>query len=255
GSSTITSDTWVFDTRTGALTRLTRGGGERPEWTPDGRSIVTVSSDSSTGLFVQSADGSGAARRYIDDRRPTWEVSIPRQNQGFLAVRLRAGGPRDIFIAPVDTPSALRPFVTSDADESAPSVSPDGRWLAYLSNESGRYEVYVREMPGDGPRVQVSTDGAVDPLWSPTGRELFYRANGKVMAARITWHDGAPSVQREELFDDVYGSNPNAHVTFTAMPDGNRFVFLQPTDGGSKCVVVLNWFDEVRRRMTAARGR
>ena len=254
GTSTLTSDTWMFNTQTGALTRLTEGGGERPEWTPDGKSVLTMRSDSNTRVVTQPWDGSAAPALYAEAKVPIWEISLPRQHAGFLAARVKAGGPRDIWIAPVDSPRALRPFVATDADEIAPSVSPDGRWLAYLSNESGRYEVYVREMPS-GPRVQISTNGAIEPLWSPTGRELFYRADGKVMSATVTWQNGTPSVQRQALFNDVYRSNVNAHRTYSVMPDGNGFVFVQPTDTDAKGVVVLNWVEEVRRQIDAARAK
>ena len=252
GASTLTSETWVFDTRTGTLTRLTNGGGERPEWTADGKSIITVRQDTITRLMIQAWDGAGTPAAYAPLGRAVLEVSLPNGHAGFLAARIGGGGQRDIWIAPVDSPSALHPFVATQADEFSPTVSPDGQWLAYVSNESGRYEVYVRSMMGQGGRVQVSTNGAVEPLWSPTGRELFYRAERKIIAARVTWSDGAARVQRDALFDDIYVSNGSAHVTYSVMPDGNHFVFLQSAGGEPKTIVTLNWFEDVRRRMSAA---
>jgi hypothetical protein len=112
--------------------------------------------------------------------------------------------------------------------------------------------VYVRWTTSQGGRVQVSTTGAVEPLWSPTGRELFYRADKKIIAARITWTEGAARVQREALFEDIYVSNGSAHVTYSVMPDGNHFVFLQSAGGEPKTIVTLNWFEDVKRRMAAA---
>ena len=254
GASTATSDTWILNTQTGALTKLTEGGGERPEWMPDGKTVVLVRSDSIMHLVAQPWDGSGGQSNYLTARRPILEVSFPRQNTGYLAARVNAGGPRDIWIAPVDSPRALRPFVATDADEFAPSVSPDGRWLAYLSNESGRYEVFVRAMP-TGPRVQISTDGAIEPRWSPTGKEVFYRANGKLVAASISWAGGAPSVTRTALFNDVYGSDATAHATYSVMPDGNSFVFVQPEDPNGDGFVVVNWAQEVRQKIEAAKSK
>ena len=252
GTSTSTSDTWIFDTQTGALTRLTRGGGERPEWTSDGKSVLTVFVDTLPHIVRQPWDGSGNATTYAILPQAIMEISLPRRGTGYLAARTGAGGPRDIWIAPVDSPGALRPFVATEADEFAPTVSPDGRMVAYISNESGRYEVYVRSMVGPPTRVQVSTTGAIEPLWSPTGRELFYRADKKVIAARIIWQDGAARVERKALFDDLYGSSGNAHTTYSVMPDGNHFVFGQSTGEDPKTVVTLNWFEYVRRRMSEA---
>lgn len=255
GTSTLTSDTWIFNTQTGALTRLTQGGGERATWTPDGNYVLTVRSDSNVYVVSQPWDGSGTPSVYtaLGAARPIYEISVPRNRSGFLATRIKAGGPRDIWIAPVDSPRALRPFVATDADEYSPTVSPDGRWLAYVSNESGRYEVYVRAMPS-GPRVQISTNGAVEPLWSPTGRELFYRADGKFMAATITWSGASPTVTREALFDDVYGGDAAAHVTYSVTPDGNGFVFVRADARDAKDFVVINWAEEVRQKMNARRG-
>jgi serine/threonine-protein kinase len=256
GSSTSTSDVWVFDTRTNALTRLTRGGGERPSWTPDGRNVLMVHQDTLTHVVMQPWDGSGAPADYaVVSGQSILEISMPRQQRGFMAARIGAGGQRDIWIAPVDSPSALHPFIATEADEFSPAVSPDGQWLAYISNESGRFEVYVRPMTVAGGRVQISTHGAIEPLWSPTGEELFYRADQKIMAARITWRDGAASVQREALFDDVFASNGTAHAAYSVMPDGNHLVFGKSAGEEPKTIIVLNWFEEVRRRMSASRAR
>lgn len=252
GATTSTSDTWIFDTQTGALARLTRGGGERPEWTPDGRSVLTVIQDSTSRVVSQPWDGSGRAVAYATAPKGILEISLPRGGRGFLAARVGAGGPRDIWIAPVNTPGALHPFVATEADEFAPTVSPDGTMLAYISNESGRYEVYVRSMTGPPVRAQISTTGAIEPLWSPTGQELFYRADKKIVATRISWQNGGARVQREALFDDVYGSSGSAHANYAVMPDGKHFVFGQSAGDDPKTIVTLNWFEEVRRRMAAA---
>ena len=252
GATTSTSDTWILDRQTGALTRLTRGGGERPEWTPDGRSVLTVRSDSVAHVMRQPWNGSGSASDYAFNQQGILEITLPRNGTGYLAARVGAGGPRDIWIAPVDSPAALRPFIASDADEFAPTVSPDGKLLAYISNETGRYEVYVRAMTGMPTRVQISTTGAIEPLWSPTGRELFYRADKKIIAAHIAWQNGAARVEREALFDDVYGSSGNTHAMYAVMPDGNHFIFGRSAGDDPKTIVTLNWFEYVRRRMSAA---
>jgi serine/threonine-protein kinase len=250
GTTSSTSDVWIFDRQNGALTRLTRNRGERPEWMPDGKSVLLVHIDSLPHVVRQPWDGSGSATAYATNPQGILEISLPRRGTGYMAVRVGAGGPRDIWIAPVDSPTALRAFVATEADEFAPTVSPDGTLLGYISNESGRYEVYVRSMSGLPTRVQVSTTGATEPLWSPTGRELFYRADKKVIAARITWQDGAVRVEREALFDDIYGSGGSAHATYAVMPDGNHFVFGQSTGDDQKTIVTLNWFEQVRRRMS-----
>jgi Tol biopolymer transport system component len=121
-----------------------------------------------------------------------------------------------------------------------------------VSNESGRSEVYVRPMPGPGRRLQISTNGGLEPVWSPKGRELFYRGSGKIILARITDLETSATVTRQQLFDDTYFGAP-VHAMYGVSPDGSSLVFAKATGGETKTVVVLNWLDEVRRKVGAAR--
>jgi len=253
GRALTGGDVWIFDTQSGALTRLTQTGGDRPDWTADGRSVLSVRSDSGS-VVTQPWDASGTPVQYLSiPNKDVFEISTPRQKRGYLAVRVGTGGISDIWIAPVDSPQTARPFLATTATEIMPSVSPDGRWLAYLSNESGRMEVYVRPMPGPGARVQISTDGGSEPMWSPTGQEVFYRAGGKLMAAHIAWRGDAATVTRSALFDDSYTSGGLGHAGYSVAPDGNHFVFMKSAAGDSKAIVTLNWFEEVQQRMASAK--
>jgi eukaryotic-like serine/threonine-protein kinase len=247
------AETWIYDKQSGALTRLTQDGGDRPEWSPDGRNILSVHrGNESEGFVTQRWDGSDTPKAFlrVPDRQ-VMELSLPASGRGYLAARI--GAPvRDIWIAPVDSPQLLRPFLATPAEEMMPSVSSDGKWLAYVSNESGRSEVYVRPMPGPGRRLQISTDGGIEPVWSPNGRELFYRGSGKIILARIANLATSPTITRQQLFDDVYFSAP-VHAMYGVSPDGSRLVFAKPTGGETKTVVVLNWIDEVRRKVAAGR--
>jgi serine/threonine-protein kinase len=255
GAIGLGGDVWVFDAQSGALTRLTQGGGDRPEWTSDGKNVVTIRSDSGR-VSIQPWDASGTASPYLSvPNRQVFEISMPLLRRGYLAVRLGSAGPRDIWIAPVDSPRTLRPFLATNAGELMPAVSPDGRQLAYLSDESGRLEVYVRPMPGPGARVQISTDGGSEPMWSPNGQEVFYRAGGKVMLARIAWRGDAATVTREALFDDSFISGGPGHSGYSVAPDGNHFMFAKSGAGNARTVVTMNWFEEVRQRMNLAKQR
>jgi serine/threonine-protein kinase len=246
-------NTWIYDIKSRVLSRLTDEGGDRPEWSPDGRSVMSLRQDSGLPRFmIQPWDASAEPRTFIQVAgKEVMAVSLPRSGHGYLAARV--GAPeRDIWIAPVDSPQALRPYLATPAEEMEPSVSPDGKWLAYVSNESGRSEVYVRPMPGPGSRIQISTDGGVEPEWSPKGGELFYRGSGKIILARIANLETVPSVTRQQLFDDVYYGMP-VHTTYGASPDGTRLLFTKSGGGESRTIVILNWLDEVRQKVEAAR--
>jgi Tol biopolymer transport system component len=248
-----TPNTWIYDIQSGVLSRLTKDGGDRPEWSPDGRNVMSMREDSPPPRFmIQPWDASGDPRVFIQiPGTQVMEVSLPKSGHGYMAARV--GAPeRDIWIAPVDSPQALRPFLATPAEEIEPSVSPDGKWLAYVSNESGRAEVYVRPMPGPGRRMQISTDGGVEPQWSPTRGELFYRGDGKLILARIANLETVPSVTRQQLFEDVYYGMP-VHTTYSISPDGTRLVFAKMGAGEARTVVVLNWLEDVRQKLEAAR--
>ena len=153
-----------------------------------------------------------------------------------------------------------RPLLQGPFEERNPRLSPDGRWLAYSSDQSGRFEVYVVHFPGMDRRAQVSVGGGDCAVWGARGSEIVYRsADGKVVSVRFSpGAVGAPRVGRPaELFADTYGvaSGRTSHVDYDVDPDGTRFVVVgrQLGEGAVEMGVVLNWFDEMKR--LASRGR
>ena len=129
-------------------------------------------------------------------------------------------------------------------------MSPDRRWLAYVADETGRREVYVRDIAGPGARWQISNAGGEEPRWSPKGDELFYRAENRLMAVSIStrtiFENGTP----QPLFDGVYKSGTENGRSFDVDPKGGRFLMIRPADtsqGPATVRVVLNWLDELRR--------
>ena len=158
---------------------------------------------------------------------------------------------QDIWVFEEEAETDLRPLVRTRFDEWSARFSPDGKWLAYVSNESGQGEVYVQAFPGPGGKYQVSTDGGAEPVWSHDGRELFYRNGEKMMTvpfsteARVTF--GRPVVLFEGKFLAAVDENPEYDVS----PDGQWFVMVQADDQGSvpnRLHVVLNWFEELKRK-------
>jgi serine/threonine-protein kinase len=250
---------FVISLDTGIATRLTFTGEYNfgPAWSPDGATVLYVSdADEEIGLWTKPADGSGqAAPVEISESRPIFE-GCWSPDGAWLVYRTDTGskGDGDILAVRTGGDTTPIPLVTTDAREVSPAISPDGHWLAYVSNASGRPEVYVRPFPNTvGGIWQISEDGGAGPRWSHSGRELFYRnVDGDLVAVAVsdapTFTPGAHTT----LFNARrFVENPSRH-TYAVMPDDEHFVFLQPldetqaTDGG--LVLMRNWLSEVTGR-------
>jgi hypothetical protein len=142
-------------------------------------------------------------------------------------------------------------FLKREFNEAFPQLSPDGRWLAYVSNESGRHEVYVQAYPGASEKMTVSTDGGFEPLWSPDGRELFYRKGPSVMVVSIQTTPAFRSSRPRQLFEGpiIDGGTLSAlGGTYGVAPDGQHFLMIEggEEEGNDQLNLVLNWFDELK---------
>lgn len=162
-----------------------------------------------------------------------------------------------IWAAQLDGDHTPRPVLRDKFDDYIPALSPDGRWLAYASNASGRYEVYVRPFPGPGAPMQVSEDGGTEPMWAPDGHRLFYRAGHRLLAATLAFTTGAAPggavAARQSLFADTFdGEMP--HSNYDVTRDGAHFVMVAVGAATEReTVIVLDWFPELRARLAAAR--
>ena len=146
-----------------------------------------------------------------------------------------------------------QPFLQTPFEEGGAVFSPDGRWLAYVSNESGRYEIYVQPFPGPGGKWQISTEGGREPVWARNGRELFYRNSNQMMAVEITTEPTFSAGSPRLLFEGAFMSGTVFLPYYDVTPDGQRFVMLKPveseTSAPTQINVVLNWFEELKQRV------
>ncbi len=249
--SETNSDVWIYDIPRKTLTRLTfEGNNDTPVWTPDGKR-VTFDSDRAGGpgtLFWKPADGSGTADQLTTTSRTNQFATSWTPDGKFLA--FREGD--DVWVLPLADQTEAKPFLQTSFQEGAGMFSPDGRWLAYVSDESGRFEIYVQPYPGPGGKWQISTEGGSEPLWKRDGQELFYRNGEQMMAVDITtqpsFSPGTPNL----LFEGEYFANGGVRrANYDVTPDGQRFVMIKAAekDEGqkSKINVVLNWFEELKR--------
>ena len=251
---------WLYDLARHTLVRLTPDGdlAFRPEWTPDGSRILFSSDHGSKSgqrsLFSMRPDGSDSMHLVVASPRHAQEISWPARGNvlafrdGFDDGRTR----RDIYALPIGD-TTRRVVVATKADEFNPAVSPDGKWLAFASDESGRNEVYVTRFPDGGARQQVSTEGGSSPVWAHDGRTLNFR-NGKgvIVATNMDLAKPTPAGTSRPLFDaSQYYFDANGR-SFDVTPSGNGFLFVKPPPRASMNVVV-NWWAEASATLAKAR--
>jgi len=250
---------WVKQLDRGPATRLTFGNRDRrPAWSADGRLVAFIRDSANTSaVHVREPDGGGPDRLLARIDRMVQEVAWSPDGR-WIVVRTdnTTAGAGDLVAVAVAGDSAAVPVVASEFSELHPAVAPDGRWLAYASNESGQNEVYVRPFPGaHAVRWQVSNGGGIGPVWGPGGRELFYLSNdNRLMAARVQPGATFAVAGVTPLFDASGFALDAFHQAFDVAPDGASFFFLSPRRRagdarGERLVWVGDWIAEVRERL------
>jgi serine/threonine-protein kinase len=259
------ADTWVKDLERGTTSRLTSLPGEnrRPVWTPDGKGIVFEQLGSTApGLYWIRADGSGEPQRLTEGKPRQIPSSFSPDGKRLAFDQLTDGRISEIWTATVEgdreRPRLGKPgpFLCTPFSTYEPVFSPDGRWLAYHSNETGTFEVYVRPSPGPGGRQQISTGGGTWPVWSRHGQELFFLdADRRIMVVPYVVNGDSFTAGKPRVWSErrLLGSFPGYDIA----PDGKRFAGILYTDGTSEpkqsthVTVLLDFADELRRRMPA----
>jgi len=256
------SDIWIWDLARETLARITfdPGVNRSPVWTPDGKRVAfSAQRNNGENIYWQAADGSGA---------PEPLAAIPNvpilphafSPDGTQLLFTSVAVPRDINVVKLAGERKAQPFFQTSFSEYNPDISPDGRWLAYESDESGRNEVYVRPFPDvNAGRWQISNGGGTRPLWNPNGRELFYFvAPGTLMAVRVepgaSFAAGSPAI----VFQGQYAT-PQGARQYSVSPDGRRFLMIKDAASAGnapppKITVVLNWFEELKRRVSTGQN-
>jgi eukaryotic-like serine/threonine-protein kinase len=238
---------WILDLDRSAMTRLTlEWSNNSPTWTPDAARVAFTSARAGMrSLFWQSVDNQGGQEPVFPLGQFTGQVgssSWLRDGQTVIFDAASPGTGRDLWIVQLDGQRVPKPLLQTSFNESQPALSPDGRWLAFVSNDTGRSEVYVQPYPGPGGKSRMSVDGGSLPVWARDGRELFFRNGEAVMSVTINPSPGFSAGQPRVLF------KARSAGGYGVGRDG-RFLVIEnlPTATTARPVtVVLNWLDELK---------
>jgi serine/threonine-protein kinase len=250
-----TLNIWIYDFSRATLTPLNtgaNGSSQAPVWTPDGARIVYRGTRAGfRNLFWSVVDRSTKEER-LTTRENTSQTpgswSPDGRTLAFSEIDLATG--EDISLLHLDGDRKPQPLMASEFSEANPKLSPNGRWLAYESDESGRREIYLQSFPPPGRKWQISTEGGDEPVWSRDGRELFYTNGDKLMSVAIltqpTLSVGSPRL----LFEGRYARSQTGSAAYDVSPDGQRFLraqMIEPDPPNNQINVVINWFAELKR--------
>ncbi len=247
-------DVWVHDLVRGSDHRMSFDGFDTyPAWHPSGKSLIWAS-DKNTGfdIYMRPVDGPGDEVRLTNSASVEIPMALSPDGEEVLYYEVTSSETqRDVKVLNRD--GEVIDLVASKFNERGPAFSPDGRFYAYVSDESGSDEVYVREYPDSGTRWMVSSGGGVEPRWSPKGGELFYRSNDAMLAVAIETDPAFRADRPQELFRGMFALDSFGNANYDVTADGQRFIMVQSKEtGGDVLRVVLNWFTELERQFDDA---
>jgi serine/threonine-protein kinase len=247
-------DIWIYSERTRDVTRATfQRDGHDPVWMADGKGLFYVGANGARldvfGIQLGTTARARAESMFVEI---SYTGTPVRGDSGFLTTVPGKDGRGLDIVRLVPRKASVDTLLGTGADESFPVPSPDGRWFAYTSDHSGRPELYVRSLTGSDVQLQVSIDGASEPVWSKDGKEIFYRTGSKLVAAKLQF-DAEPSVvNRTSLFDVSAYDAAAPHANYDVSPDGSWFVFARRS--GTNHIVVLQNVPELARWIARGSG-
>ena len=242
------TDVWLYDLASHTTTRLSTSGtiNERPEWTPDGvRVLYRMADGNNTSIWWRPADLSGPAAPLLNGSLNYYEAVVSPTGRD-VVYQVDNNVERQTLVG--DT--TRRIVAGSGYTENQARISPDGRWIAFMSDESGSDQIVVQPFSGAGPRVQVSSNGGIEPVWSRDGTRLFYRANKKFMVATVTTKPTFTVASRKVFAEDRFLLAAAPHANYDVAPDGKSLLVVEALDD-PQILIVHNWAEELRTRLKA----
>jgi Tol biopolymer transport system component len=249
------AEVWVQDLSRESPMRLTFGGDSHsPAWSPDGTRVAFESGRAVMHqVFVRRADGTGEERQLTQGEHHRYLSDWSRDGAWLAFTEFHPNTGADVWAVGLDATRAARPIVRTPSSEKEAVFAPDGRWIAYASDESGEFEVYIQPFPGPGARTRVSTGGGEEPAWSDDGAELYYRHGRQLVGVPIRTTSDLRLGSASVLFEGSYHDNVAPSRSYDVTPDGRFLMVTEPVgdDLPKELHVVVGWADELKRRVPA----
>jgi len=250
---------WIYNIERSVFSQLTfKENSQFPVLGPESKRVAyRYIKDGEYNICWKPADGSGEEMLLLKRDISIFPGSWSPDGKSFAFYEINPTTSRDICVLSIKDGSTSV-FAATEANEIAPVFSPDGEWIAYTSDETGKHEVFVQPYPVTGTKYRISNDGGLEPLWAPDGRKLFYRSGNKMMAAAIEtrpmFRQGTPQILFEERYNSqTYRANYDIH------PDGDRFLMIRTETAEEPTVpqinIVLNWFEELKSLFNTGNNR
>ena len=251
------SDIWIYDLASKTPQRVTTEGtlNERAEWAPDGTRVIYRSDRGKrSGIWWQPADLSAPATSILSHDAHDYYDGVLSPDGKLLVYQVDDGtaSSADLFVRALEGDTIQKTVSATNGVEAQARVSPDGKWVAFVTDASGTAQVLVQPFPGGGAQVQVSVTAGTEPIWSRDGKKIFYRDGVKMIAASVAAGSTFSVTARTPLFADTYAFAPSPHANFDVSQDGSKFLMVKNATT-SKIVVVHGWFTEMRTRLAGQR--
>ncbi|HEY7727358.1 MAG TPA: hypothetical protein VID50_02805, partial [Candidatus Eisenbacteria bacterium] len=254
-------DVWILDLARGSSARLTFDSSEdeTADWSPDGTWIAFSAARKglARGIYRKAADGSGVEEKIWEgEAHPHMSSWGGPDGKTLIDTEYDPTYSGDIWATTLGEKSAKRPWLRTPFNERAGRLSPDGRWIVYVSNESGRDEVYVQPFPGPGGKWQISVAGGTEPVWSRNGKEIFYLSGRKMMSVPVSAGATFAAEIPRLLFEGSFVPTRRGEAAYDVAPDGRRFLVVQRDEKmvSTHVNVVLNFSQELTRRAPPGKG-
>jgi serine/threonine-protein kinase len=264
----VNHDLYAYDPDRGVTTKMTTDGvSHAPVWTPDGKHLAFRSWKAGTmTMWWMPSDRSGPEERLTTVGARQSVVSFSPDGRYMAYTQTEPGTGTGIWMLPLQGDRTPQPFVKAKFRDGSGRFSPDGKWVAYCSPESGRAEVYVQPWPGPGPKIQISSEGGDDPIWSRDGKELFYRNGDKMMVVAVATQPAFRASKPQLLWEGHYSHGMSSScgppgatsANYDVTGDGQRFLMIKDLDQdafSTRIVVVLNFAEELKRLTAAAKSK